>query len=271
MSKLLSLCAITVCLAIAYIARHNLIVLAVTTSMAAGMLVEVLRVQLFFGRCLTLPLFLARTLYFNSNVRVSISYIMSIPVDGAQLLVRGNRITTQFQPVGGVYKFTFDESELFSRFRAHVDHRFERDAESSHDLRIVLKGRHVPKLMAWFDKGKDRELLPIREFYDELVVPGILKADDFIYVDCSYIGRRTFGLEFDKYSQGRQLIVADIYRLRPNSTQQLKLMDLKERIAGDSSGDIYFASPEDIMSGSKYLGSKSTFEIARTAQWLNDV
>src|ERR1700719_1625190 len=117
MSTLLSLFTIAACLAIAYIARQHSITVAVTTSIAAGLLVEVSRVQLFFGRRLTLPLFLARTLYFNSDVRVSISYIISIPVDGAQLLIRGNRITTQFQPVGGVYKFTFDESELFSRFR----------------------------------------------------------------------------------------------------------------------------------------------------------
>src|SRR5437868_1126300 len=43
------------------------------------------------------------TKYRNNKIRMSISYLYQIEVQGKYLLVKGHRIPNQFQPVGGVY------------------------------------------------------------------------------------------------------------------------------------------------------------------------
>ena len=44
------------------------------------------------------------SVFRDKDIRISISYLFRIKVKGKYLLVRGDRIKNQFQPVGGVYK-----------------------------------------------------------------------------------------------------------------------------------------------------------------------
>jgi len=217
-----------------------------------------------FETGLTWAVLKARFWYRNAPCRVSISYLIKISVDGTLLLIRGHRIRTQFQPVGGVYKIRFNEVDLVSRFNALPDTRFAPDDVNRGDLRLQLKGKHIPDLISWFESGREREFLPTREFYEELVRPGIIPDSAFLYLDCSYIGRRSFGLEYDKYSNCQQLILADIYVLHLDEKQLATLRELKERADLGTVPDVRFASLKEIASGSP----DGSFEIARTATWL---
>ena len=222
--------------------------------------------EIFYGRGLTVPLLLARTVFAFSKVRVSISYLFRITVDGRFLLIRGSRIKSQFQPVGGVYKIRFDETELLRRFHARPDTRFSPDHISKGDLRLRLDGRHLPALISWFEKATDREILPTREFYEELIEPGFLPPSTFPHFDCSYRSRRTFGVEYDRHSECRQIIIADVYDLLPTEAQFGALRDLMKRVERGEVKDVYFASSDEMIRGA----ADGSFEIARTCTWITE-
>ena len=44
-------------------------------------------------------------LFYNKLVRLSIAYLIRIKIGNQYLLVRGERLSHQYQPVGGAYKF----------------------------------------------------------------------------------------------------------------------------------------------------------------------
>ena len=43
--------------------------------------------------------------YRKKEIRLSFSYLFKIQIDGKYLLIKGNRLKNQYQPVGGVYKY----------------------------------------------------------------------------------------------------------------------------------------------------------------------
>lgn len=219
-----------------------------------------------FSSGLTWPLLKCRIFFPMSRVRVSVAYLVEVNVDDCQLLVRGGRIKTQFQPVGGVYKHHFDAVELKKRFGAEPDIRFDSDPINRSDLRLILRGWRVPGFFSWFRSGTDREFLPNREVYEELISSGVLSGSEFLYFDCAFVKQKTFGLEFDKYSNCRQIIVCDIFRLLPTPGQLFELRNLKAKVEKGSLPDVYFATVQEISYGKR----DGAFEISRTAAWLNE-
>lgn len=218
---------------------------------------------------LALPLIAASSVYWFTTVRVSISYLFSIPVDDAQLLIRGTRIATQFQPVGGVYKTHLSDWEMARRFGSSPDNRFPRDVEIGRDLRLKLKGRRLGSLIRWFDEGYDREYLPYREFHEELVKPGYLDLPTFSSLDCRYLGLRTTGFYWDKHSHCPGIIVAHVLELVASEQQLRALRELREVVSPWQQGEhVYFADHEEIVSGGARLRENAEFEIAPTAMWL---
>ncbi|ARF16726.1 hypothetical protein [Sporosarcina ureae] len=77
--------------------------------------------------------------YRNEEIRVSISYLFRIKIDGKYLLVKGNRIQ-QFQPVGGVYKRYEDSDYIFNELDVKEDVKIPEDDAKKNDLRIRIKG-----------------------------------------------------------------------------------------------------------------------------------
>ena len=51
----------------------------------------------------------------DDPIRVSAAYLFRIMVDGRYLLIKGKRIQSQYQPVGGVYKRFDGSAELFNK------------------------------------------------------------------------------------------------------------------------------------------------------------
>ncbi|MFC4018690.1 hypothetical protein ACFOW4_12170 [Micromonospora sp. GCM10011542] len=255
-------------LVLGYLKREDEYVLGVAMAFAGYAITVVVTRLAGVRNGLFWPAFLARTLYRYREVRVSIAYLIGISVGGEQLLIRGHRITTQFQPVGGVFKVHLSEAELSRRFNARTDSRFTPDEKSSGDLRLRLPGRDVSELLRWFDSKKDRELFPWREFYEELVGTKILNPADFPYFDCTFLGVRHLPLRFDRYSQCPQLIVAEVYELRPTPAQVTALQALRDSVRAGGNPDIYFANHEEINRGGIVSGSRTTFDISPTTRWL---
>ncbi|MFY1690887.1 hypothetical protein [Plantactinospora sp. WMMB782] len=251
-----------------YLRRDDAYALEVSIGIAGIALANIVaRIAIFEPRYFW-PTLLAGTIYRRRELRVSISYLIAIPVDETQLLVRGHRITTQYQPVGGVFKYRLSDSELSRRFNARPDSRFTRDQLSSSDLRLRLPGRDLHRLLRWFESRRDRELFPTREFYEELIATKILDQSDFPFTDCAYLGTRHLPLRYDRYSGLKQLIVGEIYELQPTERQLAALRRLRERHRYSPVEGIYFATREEIDRGGIVTGAQATFDIAPTASWL---
>ena len=216
---LLSFAVLVGAIVFGYINRTNGYTLGLTFVVAGYALTNFITRLAILDRSFVGPTLLAGTRYRFSQIRVSIAYLISIPVEGQQLLVRGHRISTQYQPVGGVFKTRLSELELSRMFNAKPDTRFTPDEKSTRDLRLRVPGKDLHRLLRWFRSREDRELFPWREFYEELVAPGILDATVFAYFDCSYIGTKHLPMKFDRFSQCQQLIIAELYELQPTTQQ----------------------------------------------------
>ena len=109
-----------------------------------------------------LTLFAKSFLYFNKDIRFSISYLYRIKIDDEYLLIKGNRID-QFQPIGGVYKY-------YSSFLS-IKNDYEIRSESQNnfcegeDLRFIVKGKYIIPILNWFNSKKNIEVNIHREFY----------------------------------------------------------------------------------------------------------
>lgn len=108
----------------------------------------------------------ANTIYKNKEVRMSLSYLFSIEIDNTYLLIKGNKID-QLQPIGGVFKYldTFEDIQNRLGIRNASNNQFH----DTQDLRIVVPGQNVPKVVEWFHSKLNRETNVSREFIEELV------------------------------------------------------------------------------------------------------
>lgn len=253
-------------MAIAFVVRGNTYELSIVSAVLGVSLTGVYSVIRSFDRITWWSVVKAGTIYRRSPVRVSMAYLVCIRVEDEYLLVRGNRIRTQFQPVGGVFKTDLTASDLYARFRAEPDNRFKPDLESQGDLRLRLPGGSLQKFLRWFRRGSEREILPTREFYEELVVPGVIDSTIFGHFDCRRMGIKSFPLRFDKQAGCQQLILVEIWSLRPNGEQTTELQRLKR--AKPRVKNVYFASRDEMISGGRKGVTKAHFDISPTCSWL---
>ena len=80
--------------------------------------------------------------YWSQDVRLSISYLFRLEVDGKYLLVKGNRLKSQFQPVGGVYKFYAEAKPNLEKWKYRPDTKMG-NIDETDDLRIFIRGRYA--------------------------------------------------------------------------------------------------------------------------------
>lgn len=213
------------------------------------------------------PAFVCATRYRYRLIRISFSYIYAIPVEDRQLLIKGRRLPNQFQPVGGVYKARAT-GQLGHHFGALADVRFKSDHLTNHDLRLRVPGKSMVKFVNWFFTGQDRELMPLREFYEELVTSGILDATVFRSIDFRARGVHYLPLHRDPHSGLIQLIVANVFELMPTPPQEAALKSLYESWSKAPRDDIHFASTTEIEKRGTADGEHREFDIAPTAKWL---
>jgi hypothetical protein len=165
--------------------------------------------------------------YRNTYIRLSISYLFRIKVDGKYLLVRSARFP-QFQPVGGVFKRYPTSTSFFQRINALDDDLLPIDQKSKDDLRIRVKGKYVIEFLKWFNSGKEREISGWREFCEELIRPDYLPQDLFPFIHYQYIRRYEHPLRYSDYAQSREIFIAEIYELVPTDEQEKFLREMSK-------------------------------------------
>lgn len=203
--------------------------------------------------------------HFNGRVRVSISYLFRIEVNGEYLLVRGSRYTYQFQPVGGVYKFNPSARNMFREWNVETDDFIPIDDVSLDDLRVRIPGRHLLRFVRWFETGRNREVGPLREFNEELVQAGHLSVENFKYVRCDFLRRQINPVRYSDYAQSYELLIADIFEVVPTPEQQSELEVLRGNAS--SSADLLWASAERIRRRGAVPGRPHDERVSITAEW----
>jgi hypothetical protein len=166
------------------------------------------------------------TIYFNKKIRVSISYLYRIKVDDKYLLIQSNRIKGQYQPIGGVYKRFNTASDVFDKLKIVDVSGYAADKDGRNDLRVKVPSKNLVKFIKWFESREDRELDPLREFYEELVGVGILSKENFPHFNYKFIRQVRTNIHFSEHFQCSEMLIYNIYELLPNEKQLQELGEL---------------------------------------------
>lgn len=176
----------------------------------------------------------------NEDVRFSISYLIKIKIPGTSkfLLVSGNRIKDQLQPVGGVYKKNngFSEFQKWGYKEDCSTNGIKIDDISRDDLRFRVKGKYSLDVIKWFESRKDRETTFDREFREELVDTGILDATIFTPKSFSEISKVMKVFNYSTHHQCYEVLIYDIVEFHPTSEQEVelkKLLDNPRKLGDD--------------------------------------
>lgn len=168
--------------------------------------------------------------YKNMDIRFSMSglYKIQIPGTNKYLLVFNRRIENQLQPVGGAYKRYGDDS-LFNLCGYRPDNAkngLDVDEKSQSDLRFMMRAKCTVNILNWFEKGKERETDPRREFKEELLDTGILDPKIFQHFNHKHIRRYSKNLSWSDYFSCYEILIYDIFELLPNEEQKQALTSL---------------------------------------------
>lgn len=180
----------------------------------------------------------------DTIVRISFAYLFRIKVGDKYLLVRNDRGTDKYQPVGGVYKLKGREkNELKNRYKVMDDDKISIDASSRDDYRLRMENRYLRKFVKRFDGKIRRERVDNlgREVKEELVETGIINWTKIKYRFC---GRHMTELRFGEHFQIYELLLADVVELLPTAEQEQDLLLLMQQ----QSDAYYFATAEEIES-----------------------
>ncbi|MCG2622618.1 hypothetical protein LVY72_11930 [Arthrobacter sp. I2-34] len=237
---------------------------AVSSGFVIGFALPLIDTAIIHFRELKIAWYSLRT--WNSRVRISASYLYRIRVDGAYLLVKGQRFD-QYQPVGGVYKTHPSSSGKRNDMNVLDDALLVPDPVSEGDLRVRIPGKKLLSFVQWFEEERGRETDGWREFYEELIATGILPQEVFRLVKYDRIERIYHPLRYSAWAQSQELLIADILELLPTPDQLDALRQLKSR----SDPRILWASEDQIRRMGATVGASSqTIQIAQTAVWTID-
>lgn len=199
------------------------------------------------------------------ELRLTLAYLYNIEINGRYLLVKSNRIANTYQPVGGVYKYFSPEAKNdLDRLGAITDTKIGNDDTSEFDLRLHLQDRaQLFKFLTWFFNGDERENCPWREFYEELIEPGILSKDKFPYIHHQLVGQHFESIHWDKFFHVDTFKYVDVYKPRLINEDQVN--DLK-RLLTTSSTEYIWATADEIKQGKSngHLIAEHTYKMFKT-------
>lgn len=193
----------------------------------------------------------------DTLVRISFAYLFRIKSGSEYLLVRNERGTGKYQPVGGVYKMYEDEKmELKRLYHITDDDRIPIDESSRDDYRLMMHNKYLRKFVKRFDsKDASRERVDnlSREFNEELINKGII---NWKTIDYRYCGRHITDLKYSNHFKCYELLLADVVEVLLSDNQEQNLAELKKRI----SNYYIFATPEEIKSYGVHPGTNNLVE-----------
>ena len=180
----------------------------------------------------------------DTIIRISFAYLFRIKIGNKYLLVKNERGTGKYQPVGGVYKLKETEKiELKNSYHVKDDNKISIDESSRDDYRLRIENKYLRKFVRRFNKKAERERIDNlgREFKEELVDKGIVTWSQIKYRFC---GRHMTEIQFGEHFQIYELLLADVVELILNENQERDLQLLMEKHS-----DIYrFVTAEEITS-----------------------
>ena len=164
----------------------------------------------------------------QSLIRISFAYLYRIQIDGKYLLVKNARGTQKFQPVGGAYKYNETEKDYLSKnFCVVDDNKIPIDKGSKQDYRMYVYTKNLKKFVRRFNKTQNRETIKnlSREFKEEMIKTGIV---DFDHIEYRYCGRHFTDVQYSRFFDCFELLLADIIEFIPNNEQEMKLRELMD-------------------------------------------
>lgn len=190
---------------------------------------------------------------FIKKLRVSCSYLYSIKVDGYYLLVK-SRKHGKYQPVGGNFKRNKNSHHSLNKLEAKPDDKFNNGGRSSDDLRLFIKGYKLSQFIKWYNApNKEREVSYDREFFEELVEPGIFPSHIFKYPIITFHKQIVTPVRFSNHLNCYEVHIYDIVELDP-TTEQLEFTKTLKQEKGDT--DEYKWASFDTISNQGYQGSE---------------
>lgn len=178
----------------------------------------------------------------NDYIRISFAYLYRIKIFDKYLLVKNNRGTRKFQPVGGAYKFN-DAERLYLTKKFHIrdDSGIPVDNTSKNDYRLHLKAKYLRRFIRRFNSTQNREMLKdlSREFIEELIKPQIIQFNKIVY---RYIGRDFSRIQISRHFNCYELLLADIVEVILDEQQQSEL----EVLLTQAPTEFGFFNSEDI-------------------------
>lgn len=205
-------------------------------------------------------LWFQQLLYRKKEVRLSFAYLFRIEIDGKYLLVKGKRLSKQFQPVGGVYKFYSEAKPTLEKFKYRVDTQMG-NIDETDDLRIFIKGRYLLQFMDWFLSMKDREYDPYREFSEELLDTKLLPLHEFKSIRYRKIGVHNDGITYSKYLNCNEVVYADVFEITLTDRQKQAV-----RKAINDNPDLICLATADELRKECFNGIEKN--IGNNAKWL---
>lgn len=180
----------------------------------------------------------------STIIRISFAYLYRIKIGNKYLLVKNERGTEKYQPVGGVYKLLGSEKiELKNRYQVKDDNKIPIDKSSRNDYRLRMENKYLRKFVKRFNRKAEREQIYDlgREFREELVEKGIVNWNSISYRFC---GRDMTEIRFGDHFQCYELLLADVIELLPTPEQEADL----RRLINQKSNMYRFATAEEISS-----------------------
>ena len=178
----------------------------------------------------------------DTLIRVSFAYLFRIKIGNEYFLVKNERGTGKYQPVGGVYQLSRSEkTDLKNLYKVKDDDKIPIDESSKADYRLRIENKYLRQFVRRFDKKAKRERISdlSREFKEETIDKGIIRWDTIKY---RYCGRHMTTIHYSQHFQTYELLLADIVELIPTKEQERDLKALQR-----NSSEIYrFATVKEI-------------------------
>lgn len=189
---------------------------------------------------------LMRGKFINNTtlIRISFAYLYRIKVGDKYFLIKNERGTGKFQPVGGVYKFKESEKiQLKNLFQIKDDDKIPIDASSRDDYRLRMENKYLRKFVKRFDKKANRENLEnlSREFKEEMIDTKIVNWN---YISYRFCGRHMTDVKYSDHFKTYELLLADVIELILTEEQE---KDLKKLMKQESE-KYCFATADEISS-----------------------
>lgn len=223
---ILSIILVVAMFLISYFADTNFIE-TFLIGLACELLLGIAPLIFKYGKRLFQVIKTIRPYYYDSSfeekkIRLSFAYLIRIKVNNRYLLVKSGHKRGTYGPVGGVY---------------HIEHTdyvynklgFSRDSSPGdpEDIRGTIQGKKISKFIKWFNKKRNRELNPSREFYEELIKTGYVPESLFENPKFNFIKTVYKGIQYGEHYGINELLRFDIYEFVPNEIQLNYLLNIK--------------------------------------------